>query len=121
MKNPFFKVDRRPCVHIANGISFSGTDVRWGTPPTYGYRTIDLAKGERLPGIGTYEAVGFQEIIRTMQYNWERGFRRFMLNTPIGSVSVNESLFPAYGGIQDRKSTRLNSSHVSESRMPSSA
>ena len=27
----------------------------------------------------------------------------------------------SYGGILDRKSTRLNSSHVSESRMPSSA
>ena len=36
-----------------------------------------------------------------------------MHNSPAGQV--------AYGQIQDRKSTRLNSSHSSVSRMPSSA
>jgi hypothetical protein len=118
MKNPFFKVDRRPCVHIANGISFGGTDVRWGTPPTYGYRTINLADGSRLPGIGTYEAVGFQEIIRTMQYNWERGFRRFMLNTPIGSISVNDALFPAYGGIHSAAKAKSQLRHWDGARFP---
>ena len=35
----------------------------------------------------------------------------------IDSTSSNNKFF----GSQDRKSTRLNSSHVSESRMPSSA
>ena len=51
------------------------------------------------------------------------------------AVTVETKNFPTYdieelenpvivvtdGGIEDRKSTRLNSSHVSESRMPSSA
>ena len=46
-------------------------------------------------------------------------------NTPVGKVTVPscwESYpgFEAYRG-QDRKSTRLNSSHRSQSRMPSSA
>ena len=30
-------------------------------------------------------------------------------------------ILKAYDGLQDRKSTRLNSSHIEESRMPSSA
>ena len=33
----------------------------------------------------------------------------------------NSCVLPSQGELQDRKSTRLNSSHVSESRMPSSA
>ena len=39
-------------------------------------------------------------------------------NTDVTSVSVTGG---TYGNATDRKSTRLNSSHVSESRMPSSA
>ena len=31
------------------------------------------------------------------------------------------SFYSTYGGEQDRKSTRLNSSHITRSRMPSSA
>ena len=34
---------------------------------------------------------------------------------------VVEAMLPYFTEILDRKSTRLNSSHVSESRMPSSA
>ena len=37
-----------------------------------------------------------------------------------GSYLLKEVL-RSFGGYEDRKSTRLNSSHVSESRMPSSA
>ena len=36
------------------------------------------------------------------------------------TVAVSKQYIP-YGVVVDRKSTRLNSSHVSESRMPSSA
>ena len=36
-------------------------------------------------------------------------------------VGVNTAIYSPSGGSVDRKSTRLNSSHVSESRMPSSA
>ena len=36
-------------------------------------------------------------------------------------ATVNDKIITGYDLRQDRKSTRLNSSHVSESRMPSSA
>ena len=36
-------------------------------------------------------------------------------------LTLAVSILPSMGVLQDRKSTRLNSSHVSESRMPSSA
>ena len=43
----------------------------------------------------------------------------------IGTVFIASTLGPIYGMlpnvIRDRKSTRLNSSHIEESRMPSSA
>ena len=45
-----------------------------------------------------------------------------LLALKFGDTSSNTALFPAgAAGGTDRKSTRLNSSHVSESRMPSSA
>ena len=49
--------------------------------------------------------------------------QRLRLATQIGSqlVGVLYILDEPSIGLQDRKSTRLNSSHVSESRMPSSA
>ena len=39
----------------------------------------------------------------------------------LGSVAVLTTVIVMYGGYRDRKSTRLNSSHRSLSRMPSSA
>ena len=38
-----------------------------------------------------------------------------------GTVSISTATLSSVGLFLDRKSTRLNSSHVSESRMPSSA
>jgi hypothetical protein len=99
MPNPLFQVDRRPCVHIADPITFSGVDERWGGPVNYGAQTINLATGARLPGIGTYELIGVQRTIATMQYHYERGIRRFMINSPQGTVAVTAEGFPAYGGI----------------------
>ena len=43
--------------------------------------------------------------------------RRLWPDTIVGEESVTQSI----SALRDRKSTRLNSSHVSESRMPSSA
>ena len=46
------------------------------------------------------------------------------VNKAVGMVNIGETTFYHWmsrGMIEDRKSTRLNSSHVSESRMPSSA
>ena len=40
---------------------------------------------------------------------------------PWGSVRRCPALDDVVGGTRDRKSTRLNSSHLSQSRMPSSA
>ena len=39
----------------------------------------------------------------------------------LGNMSVEENVVPISGNIPDRKSTRLNSSHSQQSRMPSSA
>ena len=39
----------------------------------------------------------------------------------IGTVTTNSGTAAAYGEAEDRKSTRLNSSHLEVSRMPSSA
>ena len=53
-------------------------------------------------------------------------FKRYILNAPTAwvfdaSAMLYGTLFMMCGAYTDRKSTRLNSSHVSESRMPSSA
>ena len=45
-------------------------------------------------------------------------------DTVLSNIISSQTIHEQYGGVipeLDRKSTRLNSSHVSESRMPSSA
>ena len=49
------------------------------------------------------------------------GWIRFWIQVVLGIVVVGVLLFNNIGGSLDRKSTRLNSSHSSVSRMPSSA
>ena len=46
------------------------------------------------------------------------GFANWLIPMQIGAPDM---AFPRMNNLSDRKSTRLNSSHVSESRMPSSA
>ena len=40
---------------------------------------------------------------------------------PIKTWSRRSTIIPQFVGLTDRKSTRLNSSHIQKSRMPSSA
>ena len=54
-------------------------------------------------------------------YLAKAGYRCLVLDArpvPGGGSTTEEILLPGYG---DRKSTRLNSSHIQKSRMPSSA
>lgn len=106
MSNPIFNVDRRPCVHIADPISFGGNNATWGSADNYGAATIDLSNGNRLAGINTYQPIGVQRLIRNMQYHYERGIRRFMINSPLGTLVV-ENNFPAYGGIWSPMTQRV--------------
>jgi len=106
MNNPLFTVDRRPAVHIGLPIAFGGTDTRWGMSTEALYKTIDTGTGLRLAGIGTYENIGVQQIIRTMQYHYERGIKRFVINTPPGCIAVTAEGYPAYGGIWDCMGTK---------------
>lgn len=88
-------------VHLSEGIAFGGVDTRWGASPEYNYKVIDPATGLRYSGITPYQAIGVQQIIRSMQYNYERGIRRFCLNDPHGTVSVTSDGYCTYGGIWD--------------------
>lgn len=106
MNNPLFTVDRRPIIHIGIPIAFGGTDTRWGMSQEALYKTINTATGLRLPGIGTYENIGVQQIIYTMQYHYERGIRRFLINSPQGCIGVDPGGYPAYGGIWDCMSSK---------------
>ena len=54
-----------------------------------------------------------------MKYNKSYLARRLALSLIIGGMFVSSAYALPQGG--DRKSTRLNSSHRSQSRMPSSA
>ena len=61
--------------------------------------------------------LSFDEITAVIKAHHANGLRRTILiegENGIGKTAV-------YHTLRDRKSTRLNSSHVSESRMPSSA
>ena len=51
----------------------------------------------------------------------QEGEKLALDDVPVPSVADNVSVSSLTQKASDRKSTRLNSSHVSESRMPSSA
>ena len=50
-----------------------------------------------------------------------RNFKRIILMVTIVAMIAVSVPMVSYGDEQDRKSTRLNSSHITRSRMPSSA
>ena len=64
------------------------------------------------------------EVVASTTLGWQAGTYRYQARAKDGTDTYTVGsgvieILPAFG--QDRKSTRLNSSHVSESRMPSSA
>ena len=82
-----------------------------------------------------YEAINYEALFadfsESVPYEWEGDHIRIVVHTD-GNGSFTRiaegGALPAAGNqgyvnliVADRKSTRLNSSHVSESRMPSSA
>ena len=66
---------------------------------------VDLTLEERM-----LLSIGFKNTIRAKRASWRK----------VSSIELNEGMIRPRGKL-DRKSTRLNSSHSGESRMPSSA
>lgn len=114
MANPLFTVDRRPCVHLSLNIS-STNNAFWSGNADLCEAVIDDATGNRLAGIDATTNIGVQMFINTMQYHWERGIRRFIINSPCGSLD-NGAPTVAYAGILDpmkqRKVQRENGAFV---------
>ena len=113
MSNPLFTVDRRPCVHIAQTIS-QITDSTWSCNPDWCEAIINDANGNRLAGFDQTTNKGVQVAINTMQYHYDRGIRRFIFNTPTGTLA--NSTQEAYAGIwspmQQRKIQQKDGSFV---------
>jgi hypothetical protein len=97
MNNPNFNVDRRSCLHIGIAVAGFG-DSAWSSQTNYSHKTVNPATGLYHTGVTAYQNIGFMMTIRHMQYNYERGIRRFLINSPCGNVSVGPGI-PAYGGI----------------------
>jgi hypothetical protein len=114
MANPLFTVDRRPCVHLAQTIS-QVTDSTWSSNPDFCEAIIDDATGNRLPGYDQTTNKGVQVMINTMQYHYDRGIRRFIINTPCGTLE-NGQASVAYSGIwspmQQRKIAKSDGTFV---------
>ena len=89
------------------------------------YQLIFTALVARLPGF--LPGMSFKRTAVEWE-NWARGnaveAMQMVKDAIVGSLTVSCCIPPAHhepGERQDRKSTRLNSSHSGESRMPSSA
>lgn len=107
MINPLFNVDRRPCAHLSSPISFGGStanDARWHSSVDYVLPSIDTATGNRYAGVTIDSSTGVQEIIKSMSYLYDRGIRRFMINSPCGNIFTGG--IPAYGGIWSPMTSR---------------
>ena len=69
----------------------------------------------------------FDALLITFKYHWDEYYSHFTLEGKVrqrisyNSVVSDSGQNVLHIGISDRKSTRLNSSHNRESRMPSSA
>lgn len=110
MSNPIFTVDRRPCVHLSLNVSTTNNTF-WSGNADLCEAVIDDATGNRLAGITAADDIGVQLFINTMQYHWERGIRRFIINSPCGTLD-NGMANVAYAGItgpmKQRKVQREN-------------
>ena len=85
-------------------------------------KIYDKGKQYKLP----YNLLRFELKVTTMQYLRKKGtFHSLLANRRLSMRRKTEGdqldQHPARTEVEDRKSTRLNSSHVSQSRMPSSA
>jgi len=110
MPNPLFTVDRRPCVHLSLNISTTNNTF-WSGNADLCEAVIDDATGNRISGVTASSNIGVQMYINAMQYHWERGIRRFIINSPCGSLD-NGVTDIAYAGIlgpmKERKVQREN-------------
>ena len=73
-------------------------------------------------GMGGQWGIGASLVLETVPARW-RGVLSGMLHQgySLGNLLAALAYLVLYPTLKDRKSTRLNSSHMSESRMPSSA
>ena len=68
---------------------------------------------------GYTEAGAMQSFLHKINDRYE--FRQYLPNKTIKKKGTPKNISDAINGLTDRKSTRLNSSHMPKSRMPSSA
>jgi len=104
MPNPLFNVDRRPCAHLSGAIAFGGNDARWSSSANYCLPSYNTSTGTRYAGVTADSAIGVQETLKSMTYLYDRGIRRFMINSPAGNIFTGG--IPAYGGIWSPMSSR---------------
>ena len=111
-------------------------DTIYGAAETFAARVKELtdgkfnirvfAGGEIVPGGQVLDAVqsGTVEMGHSASYYFFGKDPTFAFDTavPFGMTSRQQTAWMMHGnGMKDRKSTRLNSSHIQKSRMPSSA
>lgn len=101
MSNPIFTVDRRPAVHISYGVAGGAVDQFWCSTADHCKAVIDPSSGLRRSGVTSTSNIGIQQIINTMAYHYDRGIRRFIINSPCGTVTADGTTFTntAFSGI----------------------
>ena len=90
-------------------------------------RVLSLLKDAELVGVADPDPKRGQLAVEQFGCQWFASYEEMLGQVEAVCIAVPTLLHHRVGmacfnaGVQDRKSTRLNSSHVSESRMPSSA
>jgi hypothetical protein len=91
MANPNFTVDRRPVVHISYGVAGGIADQYWGSTADHCKAVIDPTNNLRRAGVSETTNIGVQQVINTMSYHYDRGIRRFIINSPCGTITSDGS------------------------------
>ena len=73
------------------------------------------------PATGRCTLPPAKDFTRTLRLSALRGARIGIPRANFYTPTINPATGAQAGGLKDRKSTRLNSSHIQKSRMPSSA